>query len=92
MVRNQSRALLIPGIIIILFLLDHSLFSWCVNYESFFEKWCVENCRGYYKCSSMRGCPARKHVERCVEDPAMLIVTYEAEHSHPKLPSQAVTT
>ncbi|KAG5587449.1 hypothetical protein H5410_047883 [Solanum commersonii] len=21
--------------------------------------------RGYYKCSSMRGCPARKHVERC---------------------------
>ncbi|CAN7061216.1 hypothetical protein IGI04_016359 [Brassica rapa subsp. trilocularis] len=48
--------------------------------------------RGYYKCSSMRGCPARKHVERCVEDPAMLIVTYEAEHSHPKLPSQAVTT
>ncbi|KAJ4903286.1 putative WRKY transcription factor 21 [Raphanus sativus] len=48
--------------------------------------------RGYYKCSSMRGCPARKHVERCVEDPAMLIVTYEAEHNHPKLPSQAVTT
>nr|BAJ34125.1 unnamed protein product [Eutrema halophilum] len=31
--------------------------------------------RGYYKCSSMRGCPARKHVERCLEDPAMLIVT-----------------
>ncbi|KAJ0230188.1 WRKY transcription factor 21 [Hirschfeldia incana] len=48
--------------------------------------------RGYYKCSSMRGCPARKHVERCLEDPAMLIVTYEAEHNHPKLPSQAVTT
>ncbi|CAN6834514.1 unnamed protein product [Brassica oleracea] len=48
--------------------------------------------RGYYKCSSMRGCPARKHVERCLEDPAMLIVTYEAEHSHPKLPSQAMTT
>ncbi|CAH2060006.1 unnamed protein product [Thlaspi arvense] len=48
--------------------------------------------RGYYKCSSMRGCPARKHVERCLEDPAMLIVTYEAEHNHPKLPSQTVTT
>ncbi|KAG5396734.1 hypothetical protein IGI04_018548 [Brassica rapa subsp. trilocularis] len=48
--------------------------------------------RGYYKCSSMRGCPARKHVERCLEDPVMLIVTYEAEHSHPKLPSQAMTT
>uniref|UniRef100_A0A2N9ET34 WRKY domain-containing protein n=1 Tax=Fagus sylvatica TaxID=28930 RepID=A0A2N9ET34_FAGSY len=38
--------------------------------------------RGYYKCSSMKGCPARKHVERCLEDPSMLIVTYESEHSH----------
>ncbi|XP_008218281.1 PREDICTED: probable WRKY transcription factor 74 [Prunus mume] len=38
--------------------------------------------RGYYKCSSMRGCPARKHVERSLEDPAMLIVTYEGEHKH----------
>ncbi|KAF5183731.1 Wrky1 [Thalictrum thalictroides] len=33
--------------------------------------------RGYYKCSSMRGCPARKHVERCLDEPSMLIVTYE---------------
>ncbi|KAL6530135.1 WRKY Transcription Factor [Orobanche minor] len=38
--------------------------------------------RGYYKCSSVRGCPARKHVERAVDDPTMLIVTYEGEHSH----------
>ncbi|PQQ05621.1 putative WRKY transcription factor 74 [Prunus yedoensis var. nudiflora] len=38
--------------------------------------------RGYYKCSSMRGCPARKHVERSLEDPAMLVVTYEGEHKH----------
>nr|GMD94607.1 probable WRKY transcription factor 7 [Ipomoea batatas] len=38
--------------------------------------------RGYYKCSSVRGCPARKHVERALDDPTMLIVTYEGEHHH----------
>nr|WPA89359.1 WRKY43 [Kandelia obovata] len=38
--------------------------------------------RSYYKCSSVRGCPARKHVERALDDPSMLIVTYEAEHNH----------
>ncbi|KAJ6435893.1 hypothetical protein OIU84_001004 [Salix udensis] len=42
--------------------------------------------RGYYKCSSVRGCPARKHVERAVDDPAMLIVTYEGEHRHSHAP------
>jgi hypothetical protein len=41
-------------------------------------------CRGYYKCSSIRGCPARKHVERSMEDSTMLIVTYEGEHNHPQ--------
>ncbi|TKY62389.1 WRKY transcription factor 21 [Spatholobus suberectus] len=44
---------------------------------------------GYYKCSSMRGCPARKHVERCLEEPSMLIVTYEGDQNHPKLPTQS---
>ncbi|KAL5213970.1 hypothetical protein ABZP36_003122 [Zizania latifolia] len=38
--------------------------------------------RGYYKCSTVRGCPARKHVERATDDPAMLVVTYEGEHHH----------
>ncbi|CAM8963207.1 unnamed protein product [Rhodiola kirilowii] len=44
--------------------------------------------RGYYKCSSIRGCPARKHVERCLEESSMLIVTYENEHNHPRIPAQ----
>ncbi|CAN1825393.1 Probable WRKY transcription factor 11 [Linum perenne] len=43
--------------------------------------------RGYYKCSTMRGCPARKHVERATDDPAMLIVTYEGEHRHAAQPA-----
>ncbi|KAJ4880607.1 putative WRKY transcription factor 11 [Raphanus sativus] len=38
--------------------------------------------RGYYKCSTFRGCPARKHVERALDDSTMLIVTYEGEHRH----------
>lgn len=38
--------------------------------------------RGYYKCSTVKACPARKHVERAQDDPAMLIVTYEGEHRH----------
>ncbi|XP_004509109.1 probable WRKY transcription factor 15 isoform X2 [Cicer arietinum] len=38
--------------------------------------------RGYYKCSSVRGCPARKHVERALDDASMLVVTYEGEHNH----------
>ncbi|XP_061371150.1 probable WRKY transcription factor 11 [Gastrolobium bilobum] len=46
--------------------------------------------RGYYKCSTVRGCPARKHVERAQDDPKMLIVTYEGEHRHPQ-PQTAVT-
>ncbi|KAE9604710.1 hypothetical protein Lal_00010782 [Lupinus albus] len=38
--------------------------------------------RGYYKCSTVRGCPARKRVEQAQNDPNMLIVTYEEEHLH----------
>ncbi|KAG5542090.1 hypothetical protein RHGRI_021819 [Rhododendron griersonianum] len=46
-----------------------------------------ENChcpkkRGYYRCSSVKGCPAHKHVERALDDPTMLIITYENEHNH----------
>lgn len=39
--------------------------------------------RGYYRCSSSKGCLARKQVERNKSDPSMFIVTYTGEHSHP---------
>ncbi|KAA8519619.1 hypothetical protein F0562_013936 [Nyssa sinensis] len=39
--------------------------------------------RGYYRCSSSKGCPARKQVERSRVDPTMLVVTYSYEHTHP---------
>ncbi|XP_042410382.1 probable WRKY transcription factor 65 isoform X2 [Zingiber officinale] len=39
--------------------------------------------RGYYRCSSWKGCPARKHVERDRLDPGVLLVTYSFDHNHP---------
>ncbi|XP_073269687.1 WRKY transcription factor 22-like [Primulina huaijiensis] len=39
--------------------------------------------RGYYKCSTSKGCMARKQVERNRSDPGMFIITYTAEHNHP---------
>ncbi|KAJ3695135.1 hypothetical protein LUZ60_000512 [Juncus effusus] len=38
--------------------------------------------RGYYRCSSSKGCPARKQVERSRLDPSTLVVTYSFEHNH----------
>ncbi|GMI72890.1 WRKY DNA-binding protein 65, WRKY DNA-BINDING PROTEIN 65 [Hibiscus trionum] len=39
--------------------------------------------RGYYRCSSSKGCPARKQVERSRADPTMLVIRYSYEHNHP---------
>ncbi|KAE8707995.1 WRKY transcription factor 22 [Hibiscus syriacus] len=39
--------------------------------------------RGYYRCSSSKGCSARKQVERHRSDPNTFIVTYTGEHNHP---------
>ncbi|KAL4346183.1 hypothetical protein AHAS_Ahas11G0352900 [Arachis hypogaea] len=46
--------------------------------------------RSYYRCSSVRGCPARKHVERAQDDPNTLIVTYEGDHRHTQTQPQPV--
>ncbi|CAI9087225.1 OLC1v1021245C1 [Oldenlandia corymbosa var. corymbosa] len=43
--------------------------------------------RGYYRCSSSKGCPAKKQVERSKLDPNMLLVTYSCEHNHPGPPA-----
>ncbi|XP_021726755.1 disease resistance protein RRS1-like [Chenopodium quinoa] len=39
--------------------------------------------RNYYRCSSVKGCSARKQVERSPIDPNFYIVTYTNRHHHP---------
>ncbi|KAE8693706.1 hypothetical protein F3Y22_tig00110794pilonHSYRG00116 [Hibiscus syriacus] len=38
---------------------------------------------GYYKCSTSKGCSAKKQVERCKTDASLLIITYTSRHNHP---------
>ncbi|PUZ74985.1 hypothetical protein GQ55_1G110600 [Panicum hallii var. hallii] len=38
--------------------------------------------RGYYRCGSIKGCTARKQVERSHLDPNTFILTYISEHNH----------
>ncbi|XP_022774068.1 probable WRKY transcription factor 27 [Durio zibethinus] len=40
--------------------------------------------RNYYRCSSSKGCSARKQVERSNLDSNIFIVTYSGDHTHPK--------
>ncbi|RDX58110.1 putative WRKY transcription factor 27, partial [Mucuna pruriens] len=40
--------------------------------------------RNYYRCSSSKGCVARKQVERSNTETDMFIVTYTGDHSHPR--------
>ncbi|GAB2282192.1 hypothetical protein Dimus_016744 [Dionaea muscipula] len=39
--------------------------------------------RAYYRCSSSKGCSAKKQVERCKEDASILLITYTSSHTHP---------
>ncbi|XP_027364705.1 probable WRKY transcription factor 27 [Abrus precatorius] len=40
--------------------------------------------RNYYRCSSSKGCAARKQVERSNTETDMFIVTYTGDHTHPR--------
>jgi hypothetical protein len=51
------------------------------NFITFLSMKCIF--RGYYRCSSSKGCSARKQVERSRNDPNMLVITYTSEHNHP---------
>lgn len=55
--------------------------NWCFLFLLFMVV--VGTCRGYYRCSSSKGCLARKQVERSRTDPGMFVITYTAEHNHP---------
>ncbi|MED6168555.1 hypothetical protein PIB30_012828 [Stylosanthes scabra] len=47
--------------------------------------------RGYYRCSTSKGCLAKKQVERCRTDASMLIITYSSTHNHPS-PDEIIST
>ncbi|KAK1577154.1 hypothetical protein Q3G72_019381 [Acer saccharum] len=40
--------------------------------------------RNYYRCSSSKGCLARKQVERSNTDPNIFVVSYTGDHTHPR--------
>ncbi|XP_073025026.1 WRKY transcription factor 22-like [Primulina eburnea] len=40
--------------------------------------------RNYYRCSTSKGCGARKQVERSPNDPMIFVVSYTGEHTHPR--------
>ncbi|CAI9285492.1 unnamed protein product [Lactuca saligna] len=43
--------------------------------------------RVYYKCNTVKGCPARKRIELSLTDSKMLLVTYDREHRHHHTPT-----
>lgn len=48
--------------------------------------------RGYYRCSTCKGCSAKKQVERSSTDASLLIITYTSTHNHPDPTALSSTT
>ncbi|KAJ9549658.1 hypothetical protein OSB04_022201 [Centaurea solstitialis] len=46
--------------------------------------------RAYYKCSFAPSCPAKKKVQRSVDDAGVLVATYEGEHNHKSRKQEAM--
>ncbi|KAI3728186.1 hypothetical protein L6452_16818 [Arctium lappa] len=46
--------------------------------------------RAYYKCSFAPTCPAKKKVQRSVDDAGVLVATYEGEHNHKSRKQEAM--
>lgn len=41
--------------------------------------------RAYFKCSFAPTCTVKKKVQRAVDDPSLVVATYEGEHNHPQM-------
>lgn len=38
--------------------------------------------RAYFRCSMAPSCPAKKKVQKCINDRSILVATYDGEHNH----------